>query len=144
MAWTAFCCSHVLELASDSKVPVRAAAIEALDRAIVGTLGSPRHAVRRTGGEWGLSCREVCNCNEAGDCIELRPGDGAFKSQSNLVVVKPHTWLPYADETGSPRDDSGGVEYMLLVAMESLYSGNTERDVQSGVLRVLLNVLQVG
>ncbi len=40
-------------------------------------------------------------------------------------------------------DDAGGVEYMLLVAMESLYSGNAERDVQLGVLRVLLNVLQV-
>jgi hypothetical protein len=64
---------------------------------------------------------------------------------------KPPTQMPNcpvcggADGEGSPvADDAGGVEYMLLVAMESLYSGNPERDVQLGVLRVLLNVLQVG
>lgn len=41
----------MLELASDAKAPVRVASIDALDRAIVGTLGSPKAAVQRTQSE---------------------------------------------------------------------------------------------
>jgi len=44
----------------------------------------------------------------------------------------------------SASDSTGGVEHMLLVALEALYSANKERDMQGAVLRVLLNVLQVG
>lgn len=38
--------------------------------------------------------------------------------------------------------DAGGVEHMLLVALESLYGQDRELDVRKGLLRVLLQVLQ--
>lgn len=41
-------------------------------------------------------------------------------------------------------ESTGGVEHMLLVALEALYNADNERDVRAGVLRVLLSVLQVG
>jgi hypothetical protein len=47
-------------------------------------------------------------------------------------------------QAASDSDSTGGVEHMLLVALEALYNGDTERDVRSGVLRVLISVLQVG
>lgn len=63
-----------------------------------------------------------------------------WSSQVKLLCCIPHD---AEGESPGAADNSGGVEYMLLVALESLYSGNAERDVQLGVLRVLLNVLQV-
>ena len=40
-------------------------------------------------------------------------------------------------------DSTGGVEHMLLVALEALYTADSERDVRLGVLQVLTGVLQV-
>ncbi len=97
-------CSHVLEVINDPKPPVRAAAIEALGRAITGALGSLPAVAGRTSSD-----------------------DGGAGGPSRR---------------GS--ESSGGVEHMLLVALEALYNNNKERDVRLGVLRVLLNVLQVG
>ena len=86
--WAVFL-SHCLEVMANSKPQVRAAAIEALSKAIVGALSQlPRN---------------------------------------------PH---------GGSGDSSGGLEHMLLVALESLYNDDRERDVKLGVLRVLLVVVQ--
>lgn len=64
-----------------------------------------------------------------------------------VIHALPVPWDFCAAEAESPQasqeESAGGVEYMLLVALESLYTGNAERDVQLGVLRTLLNVLQV-
>lgn len=97
-------CSHVLEAINDPKPPVRAAAIEALGRAITGALGSLPAVAGRSSSEEG--------------------GSGGSSRRGS--------------------ESSGGVEHMLLVALEALYNNNKERDVRLGVLRVLLNVLQVG
>lgn len=98
--WAIFL-SHVLEVINDPKPPVRAAAIEALGRAITGALGS-LPAVATSSSEEGSA-------------------GGTSRRGS---------------------ESSGGVEHMLLVALEALYNNNKERDVRLGVLRVLLNVLQ--
>ena len=94
----------MLEVVNDPTPPVRAAAIEALGRAIVGALGSlspaGSGAVQGPGGEGGLAAR------------------GSLATES-----------------------TGGVEHMLLVALEALHNGGKERDVRAGVLRVLLSVL---
>eukprot|EP00887_Chlorella_sp_A99_P002554 scaffold6.g2554.t1 len=95
--WAIFL-SHVLEVINDPRGPVRAAAIDALGRAISGALASLGAAPQPAGG-----------------------GDGA---------------------TPSPDSSTGGVEHMLLVALEALYNDDKERDVRAGVLRVLLSVLQ--
>lgn len=98
--------SHVLEVINDPKPPVRAAAIEALGRAITGALGAlppaapPAAAAAASGGEGGAAAVAAA-------------------------------------------ESTGGVEHMLLVALEALHNGDKERDVRAGVLRVLLNVLQV-
>lgn len=92
----------MLEVINDPKPPVRAAAIEALGRAITGALGS-------------LPAVATSSSEEGG-------GGGTSRRGS---------------------ESSGGVEHMLLVALEALYNNNKERDVRLGVLRVLLNVLQV-
>jgi hypothetical protein len=101
----------VLEVMNDPKPSVRAAAIEALGRAITGALGSlsPLQPSAAAAGE-----------DAAG---------GPQQEQQRL--------------SSAASDSTGGVEHMLLVALEALYNGDKERDVRSGVLRVLLNVLQV-
>lgn len=83
--WAVFL-SHVLEVISDPKPPVRAAAVDALGRSIIGALAT----------------------------------------------------LP----PGSSTESTGGLEHMLLVALEALYNDDREQDIRLGVLRVLLNVLQ--
>lgn len=93
---------------NDPKPPVRAAAIEALGRAITGALGALPPARPSSGGDGGQ---------------QLGAAAAAAASAS---------------------ESTGGVEHMLLVALEALYNGDKERDVRGGVLRVLLNVLQVG
>lgn len=95
--------SHVLEVIDDPKPPVRAAAVEALGRAIAGALGS----------------------------LGLPSQSGAAAATSSG---------PSSDQA-SLNDSTGGVEHMLLVALEALYA-DKERDVRLGVLRVLLSVLQ--
>ena len=103
-------CSHVLEVMNDPKPSVRAAAIEALGRAITGALGS------------------------------LSPPQPSATAAGEQATGGPQQ----AQQLSSASSDStGGVEHMLLVALEALYNGDKERDVRSGVLRVLLNVLQV-
>lgn len=99
-------CSHVLEVINDPKPPVRAAAIDALGRAIIGALGSLSPVAS----------------SSAAAASEAAPGA----------------------RTVAARDSTGGVEHMLLVALEALYNADNERDVRAGVLRVLLSVLQVG
>jgi hypothetical protein len=97
-------CSHVLEVMADPRPPVRAAAIEALGRAISGALAS-------------------------------LPAAAAGEAAAAAAA---------ADErAASAADSTGGVEHMLLVALEALYSASVEPDVRSGVLRVLISVLQV-
>ena len=83
--WGSFL-SHVLELVGDSKQSIRESAIDALGRAITGTL-------------------------------------------ANL----------HGSSTG---DSTGGLEHMLLVALEALYNDDKEVDVRVGVLKVLSSVLQ--
>lgn len=101
-----FPCSHVLEVINDPKPPVRAAAIEALGRAITGALGSLPPAAA--------------------------PGAAAGAGADAA-----------AGAAAAAAESTGGVEHMLLVALEALHNGDKERDVRAGVLRVLLNVLQV-
>ena len=93
---------------NDPKPSVRAAAIEALGRAITGALGS------------------------------LSPPQPLAAAAGEEAAGGPQQHPPAAAS-----DSTGGVEHMLLVALEALYNGDKERDVRSGVLRVLLNVLQV-
>ncbi|KAL4423762.1 hypothetical protein ABPG75_001063 [Micractinium tetrahymenae] len=101
--WAIFL-SHVLEVINDPKPPVRATAIEALGRAIIGALGSLGPAPS---------------------------GSGAAASAADPGAA-----------AAAASESTGGVEHMLLVALEALYNADNERDVQAGVLRVLLNVLQ--
>ena len=111
-------CSHVLEVMNDPKPSVRAAAIEALGRAISGALGSlspPQQSAAAAGEE------------------------AAGGPQQPLA----HQQYQQQRLSSAASDSTGGVEHMLLVALEALYNGDKERDVRSGVLRVLLNVLQV-
>lgn len=96
----------MLEVINDPKPPVRAAAIEALGRAIIGALGSL--------------------------------GPAASGSTAAASAAYPGAAAAAASES------TGGVEHMLLVALEALYNADNERDVHAGVLRVLLSVLQVG
>lgn len=47
-----------------------------------------------------------------------------------------------AGPTAAAQESTGGLEHMLLVALEALYNDDRERDVRVGVLRVLRLVLQ--
>jgi hypothetical protein len=50
--------------------------------------------------------------------------------------------VPRVGNAGCTEDADGGVENMLLVALTSLYTDEREADVQLGVLRVTINVLE--
>lgn len=97
--------SHVLEVVGDNSPLVRAAAIDALGRAIIGALG-------------GLPSASTAGASAS-------PG-------------KP----PPSPGTSHGAESTGGLEHMLLVALEALHNDDRERDVRVGVLRVLLAVLQ--
>jgi len=118
--WAVFL-SHCLEVIGDPKPPVRAAAIDALGRAIVGSLGEIQQG--------GLGGTNVA----AG-------GGGGTAQQQQLNPIR--STPPHPPSSSSSSSSSGGVEHMLLVALESLYIDDREKDVKTGVLNVLLMVLQ--
>jgi hypothetical protein len=106
--------SHVLEIVDDPKPLVRAAAIDALGQAIVGALG-------------GLSTSSNESTNNS--------TTAAVNSSSISTTTSSTTSTTLVESTG-------GLEHMLLVALEALHNDERERDVRVGVLRVLLAVLQ--
>jgi hypothetical protein len=109
--WAQFL-SHVLELVQDPKSSIREAAIDALGKAINGTLAN-LHVSDRDRASRGVGAGGTDGVDGGGDKIA-----GAVDAQQLQLL-----------------------ENMVLVALESLYTGN-ERDVQLGVLKVLGQVLQ--
>lgn len=113
--WALFL-SHVLELVQDPKSSVREAAIDALGKAINGTLAnlhvSDRDRAGRGAGGKGAGGDGLCT-------VDVDKNDVANVDAQQLQLL----------------------ENMVLVALESLYNDN-ERDVQLGVLKVLGQVLQ--
>jgi hypothetical protein len=62
------------------------------------------------------------------------------------ALPRPAPSCPAGEGAAPPSpssDSSGGVEHMLLVALEALHNDDREKDVRLGVLRVLLSILQV-
>jgi len=113
--------SHVLEIVDDPKPLVRAAAIDALGQAIVGALGGLR---RNTGSE--NNDKDHSSSSSGANASSLGNSSAFVSSTPNATVV----------------ESTGGLEHMLLVALEALHNDERERDVRVGVLRVLLAVLQ--
>jgi hypothetical protein len=116
--WAVFL-SHCLEVIGDPKPPVRAAAIDALGRAIVGSLG------------------EIQQGGLGGTNAVASGGGGTTPQQQQLTPIQ--STPPHPPSSSS---STGGVEHMLLVALESLYNDDREKDIKTGVLNVLLMVLQ--
>ncbi|KAK9811035.1 hypothetical protein WJX73_008056 [Symbiochloris irregularis] len=110
---------HLGELLTDERASVRAAAIDALGRAVGGALA---HVT--SGG----------NVTANGDPLEASAGSGAIPSTPQSP--------PYR-----PSEDGGAAEHMLMVALHMLYKDSQEAerpqfDVQMGIMRVVLQLLQ--
>ena len=123
--WAPFL-SHVLELVQDPKPSVREAAIDALGKAINGTLAN-LHARDRDGAGRGAG---------GGPLGTRGDGVGGEEHEDEVYNVENARDLGHVDAQQLQL-----LENMVLVALESLYNGN-ERDVQLGVLKVLGQVLQ--
>ena len=109
--------SHVLEVVDDTKRPVRAAAIDALGKAIIGALAV------------------LPSANASSPSVLPSPG--------RLSTTTATAVIPSPVSASTPANEStGGLEHMLLVALEALHNDDREQDVRVGVLRVLLAVLQ--
>ena len=115
--WAPFL-SHVLELAQDPKSSIREAAIDALGKAITGTLAN-LHDRDGAGANRRAVTDEDSGPNAHGSTAETGTGTAGAVDQQQLQLL----------------------ENMVLVALESLYNDN-ERDVQLGVLKVVAQVLQ--
>ena len=74
-------------------------------------------------------------CCRSSDKALEGPGSAAGSAGANSP---PHAAsVPFAAS-----EDGGAAEHMLLVALETLYKDASETDVQLGILRVVLQILQ--
>ena len=78
-----------------------------------------------------ILCHALICCNQTS--VFLLQGDG----DPGLVVGHSS-----GDQTGSSDVSPSAIEGMLLMAVEKLYKEDRELDVQMGLLRVVLQVLQ--
>lgn len=120
--WTIFL-SHVLEVFNDPRARVRLAAINALERAILGVLNNTQ---KMDDGIGNLSTNRHNLTEDLKSAIrepvghhleEKAPGKATEVSRADL-------------------------EHMLLVALESIYIDHSQKEIRTGVLETVLSILQ--
>lgn len=115
---------HAFQLAEHESQQVRTAALDALDRAICGTLASPQFqetVVRLGAGKDLIDEDNVGSPHVEG--IDTMNGDGASASVSKQENIP--------------------IECTLLQPLSTLYNLGRITDVRAGALRILLHVLEV-
>jgi hypothetical protein len=145
--------SHVVDLLHSGSSLVRAAAIDALDRTITGTLGAHSSisttsslAIERT--KRGSSSGSFGGTSSSS--AQLQALQQQHQQHGLSIIVSSAAAAPAAaDPTGNAvdgvalgPDTCGDIEHMMLVALESMYKEEREPDVRQGLLRVLQHVLQ--
>lgn len=126
--------SHVLEIVDDPKPLVRVAAIDALGRAIEGALGGLCRTTTTT--------TTTTAGNEDRKDYTKKSSSSSTDAVVNASSIGNNTASISNITSASIVESTGGLEHMLLVALEALHNDERERDVRIGVLRVLLAVLQ--
>jgi hypothetical protein len=106
--------AHIVELLHSGVPQIRAAAIDALDRLLTGALGPAAAAAA---------------------------APAATAPATPPAARGPSGAQPAAGAAAAALT-AGGIEHMLLVALESVYKEEREPDVRQGLLRVALHVLQ--
>ena len=142
--------SHVVDLLHSGSDKVRAAAIDALDRTITGTLGTKPGITTTTSIPIERTRRGSSSGSYGGSSSSstTQPQAAQQQQQRGLSVMIPSSTAA-AESMGNVGDGAsqgaetrGDVEHMMLVALESMYKEEREPDVRQGLLRVLQHVLQ--
>jgi len=115
----------LLQLAEHESQQVRTAALDALDRAICGTLASPQYqeTVHRAGAGKDL------NDEDNGGLQHVQGSDTIIGNGASSVSISKQGNIP--------------LECTLLQPLCTLYNHGRITDVRAGALRILLHVLEV-
>lgn len=120
-----------MEVLHSGNSAVRAAAIEALDKSLTGAIASPCLGQQQQSVSAEPSPRQQ---QQQGAAKQLPP-----KYSATAAAAGSDASTTQQQQSSS---NSGDVEHMLLVALESMYKEEREPDVRLGLLRVALHVLQ--
>lgn len=122
---------HIVELLHCGTTQVRAAAIDALDRTITGTLSAHASSVGSSSSAPVLSAAAAAGRRSMS-------GRGSIDRTTSWAAGRTSEAGPPA----LPPETAADVENMMLVALESTYNEEREPDVRQGLLRVVQHVLQ--
>lgn len=118
----------ILQLAEHESQQVRTAALDALDRAICGTLASPQfqESVHRVGAS------EDFNVEGNGGVQRVEGNDTKGNNSASSVSISKKQSI-----------ENTPLECTLLQPLGTLYNHGRITDVRAGALRILLHVLEV-